>query len=80
MFNHFWTIKKPDEAMSYLAFWCDYAESSNLGPFLKAVKTIKNHWAGIVNYTKSRISNGILEGINSKVQFAKKKSQGLSKY
>jgi transposase len=76
MFNNFWIIEKPDEAMSYLAFWCDYAESSNLSPFLKAVKTIKNHWTGIVNYTKSRISNGILEGINSKVQLAKKRARG----
>lgn len=76
MFNHFWTINEPEEAMSYLAFWCDYAESSNLSPFLKAVKTIKNHWTGIVNYTKSKINNGILEGINSKVQLAKKRARG----
>ena len=76
MFNHFWTIQKSEEAMSYLAFWCDYAENSNLSPFLKTVKTIKNHWTGIVNYTKSRISNGILEGINSKVQLAKKRARG----
>ena len=76
MFNHFWSINEPEEAMSYLAFWCDYAENSNLAPFLKAVKTIKNHWTGIVNYTKSKITNGILEGINSKVQLAKKRARG----
>ncbi|MFT6245624.1 MAG: hypothetical protein ACJA0U_002596 [Salibacteraceae bacterium] len=29
MFNHFWNIKEPEEAMSFLAFWCDYAESTN---------------------------------------------------
>jgi len=76
MFNQFWMINEPEEAMSYLAFWCDYAENSNLSPFLKAVKTIKNHWVGIVNYTKSKINNGILEGINSKVQLAKKRARG----
>jgi transposase len=78
MFNHFWNIniKEPEEAMSYLVFWCDYAENSNLEPFLKTVKMIINHWIGIINYTKSRINNRILEGINSKVQLAKKRARG----
>jgi len=76
MFNHFWFVKEPEEAMSYLAFWCDYAESSHLEPFHKTVKMIKSHWTGINNYTKSKINNGILEGINSKVQLAKKRARG----
>jgi transposase len=76
MFNHFWNIKEPEEAMSFLAFWCDYAETTNLEPFLKTVKMIKSHWTGINNYTKSKINNGILEGINSKVQLAKKRARG----
>jgi transposase len=76
MFKDFWIIENPDEAMGYLAFWCDLAENSNLAPFYKVAKTIKNHWEGIVNYTKSKISNGILEGINSKIQLAKKRARG----
>lgn len=76
MFKDFWNINSPQEAMGYLAFWCDLADSSNLAPFIKASKTIKNHWQGIVNYTQSRISNGILEGINSKIQLAKKRARG----
>jgi transposase len=27
-------------------------------------KTIKRHWEGVLNYFKSRINNGILEGLN----------------
>ena len=76
MFNRFWSIEEPEEAMSYLAFWCDYAENSNLEPFTRTVKMIKRHWTGINNYTKSKINNGILEGINSKVQLAKKRARG----
>ena len=34
------------------------------------------HWSGIVNYTKSKINNGVLEGINSNIQLAKKKARG----
>jgi transposase len=76
MFKDFWNITNPKSAMSYLAFWCDLAESSSLIPFQKAVKTIRNHWDGIVNYTKIRISNGVLEGINCKIQLAKKRARG----
>jgi transposase len=76
MFKDFWDINSSQDAMGYLAFWCDLAENSNLAPFMKASKTIKNHWQGIVNYTQSRISNGILEGINSKIQLAKKRARG----
>lgn len=79
MFKDFWVIKKPQEAMGYLAFWCDLAENSNLAPFIKAAKTIKNHWDGIINYTKSKINNGVLEGINSKIQLAKKRARGYRK-
>jgi transposase len=76
MFKDFWDINDPEEAQGYLAFWCDLAEKSGLTPFYKVSKTIKNHWRGIVNYIKSKINNGILEGINSKVQLAKKRARG----
>lgn len=77
MFKDFWDINQPEEAMSYLAFWCDTAEDSRIQPFVKVTKTIKAHWQGIVNYTKSKINNGILEGINSKIQLAKKRARGF---
>ncbi|MFM6223347.1 MAG: transposase, partial [Dolichospermum sp.] len=76
MFQDFWSINEPEDAMGYLAFWCDLAENSNLAPFHNVSKTIKNHWQGIVNYTHSKINNGILEGINSKIQLAKKRARG----
>ncbi len=34
------------------------------------------HWSGIVNYGTSKINNGVLEGINSKIQLAKKRARG----
>jgi transposase len=39
-------------------------------------KTVKRHWSGIIHFVESRISNGILEGINSKVQLAKRRARG----
>lgn len=77
LFNDFWEIKDKEEAEGYLAFWCDYAVESGIVPFRKAVNTIKAHWIGIINYIESKINNGILEGINSKIQLAKKRARGF---
>ena len=76
MFKDFWDIKEKTEAESYLAFWCDLAQDSGIFPFQKVARTIKAHWSGIVNYIESKINNGILEGINSKIQLAKKRARG----
>ena len=76
LFNDFWELKDKEEAESYLAFWCDLAEESKIQPYIRAANTIKAHWTGIVNYIESRINNGILEGINSKIQLAKKRARG----
>lgn len=76
MFQEFWDISNKEDAESYLAFWCDMAQDSGIFPFMKFVKTIKSHWTGIINYIESKISNGILEGINSKIQLVKRRARG----
>ena len=37
---------------------------------------MKRHWNGIMNYIRSRISNGVLESINSIVQSLKTSARG----
>lgn len=76
LFNDFWDIEDKQEAERYLAFWCDLVDESGIFPFKKVVNTIKAHWSGIINYIESRINNGILEGLNSKIQLAKKRARG----
>lgn len=76
VFNDFWSFKDRETAESFLAFWCDSVDESEVQPFKTFVKTVKSHWSGIVNYIDSKISNGILEGINSKIQLAKSRAQG----
>jgi transposase len=76
LFKDFWEIKNKEEAEGYLAFWCDIAQESGIFPFINVVKTIKAHWSGIINYIESKINNGILEGLNSKIQLAKKRARG----
>jgi len=76
LFTEFWELKDKEEAESYLAYWCDIADESGIQPFIKAANTIRAHWSGIINYIESRINNGILEGLNSKIQLAKKRARG----
>jgi transposase len=44
---------------------------------IQAAKTIKKHWAGVLRWFTSRISNGVLEAINSLIQSAKAKARGF---
>jgi len=77
MFLDVFDIENNDESKGYLKFWCDYVMESGIQPFIKFVNLIKAHWFGIVNYFESRLTNGILEGINSKIQLAKRRARGF---
>jgi transposase len=56
--------------------WYFWATHSRLEPIIEAAKTIKSHWNGVLKWFESRVSNGILEGINSLIQAAKAKARG----
>jgi len=42
----------------------------------KAAQTLKKHEKGILRWFVSKMTNGLLEGINSLVQAAKRKARG----
>lgn len=60
--------------------WYFWATHSRLEPIIKVAKTIKKHWDGVVEWKKSQINNGILEGLNSIVQAAKAKARGFRSF
>jgi transposase len=63
-------------AEAYLKKWYFWATHSRLKPIIDAAKTIKRHWNGILRWFKSRLNNGVLEGLNSLIQAAKAKARG----
>ncbi len=79
MFKDVFQIQDPQEAKGYLKFWCDMANESNIQPCIKFANMIKARWFGIVNYFDTRLTNGILEGINSKIQLLKRRARGYRK-
>jgi transposase len=66
----------PETADAYLRRWHAWAVRSRLPPILTAARAIRRNWAGVLNWFHARISNGILEGLNSLVQAAKAKARG----
>ena len=76
LLREFWEFDHVQRAEAFLLDWRRQVQKSGIMPFIKAANTIKAHWSGILHYVKSRITNGILEGINSKVQLAKKRARG----
>ncbi len=62
-----------------LSKWDNWVSQCNLPAMVETSKTIKNHWQGIVQWKLSSINNGILEGLNSIIQVAKRKARGYGK-
>lgn len=65
-----------DQFVKYLQEWVIWLRKSNLEPMKKVAETIVRHWDGIVRWKQSQINNGILEGLNSVIQAAKRKARG----
>jgi transposase len=45
--------------------------------FIEDFSSLKAHFQGIINYIQSQITNGILEGMNSKIQTIKRVAKGF---
>lgn len=59
-----------------LKAWCQRVKDSKIRPLISFVRTLVNHWKGVINALKMLINNGVSEGINSKIQAAKSKARG----
>jgi transposase len=76
IFNDLWEMPDKLAASKFLTQWCEEVDAAKIPAFMRFAKTVRAHWSGIIHFVESRITNGILEGINSKVQLAKKRARG----
>ena len=67
----------PEDGESLLRRWYYWATHSRLQPIIEFAKTVKRHWEGVVHWFQTKISNGLLEGMNSLIQAAKARSRGF---
>ena len=76
MFLDIFQNNDSEEAKFDLEYWCALVMKSGIQIFIKFVSFVRGHWSGIVNYFDTKLTNGILEGINSKIQLVKRGVQG----
>lgn len=69
-----WHQSNAESAAASLAFWADYAKENLNGD--KIAKSIYAHFEGIINYFNTKLTNGLLEDINNKVQLIKRTARG----
>jgi transposase len=75
-FDSFYELPDPDTAEEYLRRWIAEVDASDLEPLQKFARMLEDHWLGVIRWHHSRISNGLLEGLNSLIQAAKRRARG----
>ena len=78
LFRELYTAGTIEAFESGLKKWYYLASHSRIDAIKEAAATIKRHWDGVMNWIKSKINNGILEGIASLLQAAKARARGYS--
>lgn len=60
--------------------WYSWATHTRLAPVIEAAKTLKRHWHGVLAFIRSRITNGIVEGLTSTIKTALKRAYGFKTF
>jgi transposase len=76
-FQLFWGYRQPSRAKDHLLKWMNSAMRSKLEPFKKFVGMLRSHLDGILAWTKTRLSNGAVEGMNNKIKSISHRSFGF---
>jgi transposase len=66
-----------EDAYAHLDAWLAWASRSRLKPFVKLARTIRKHKAGVLAAIDLELSNGRLEGLNSKIRLLSHRAYGF---
>jgi transposase len=69
--------RQPTRASEHLDSWSQWASRSKLKPFVRLAKTVRKHKQGIVAYTETGLSNGVVEGLNNKIRLVMRRAYGF---
>jgi transposase len=76
-FQLFWGYQQPWRAERHLLKWINSAMRSRLEPFKKFARMLRSHLDGVLAWTKTRLSNGAVEGMNNKIKSISHRSFGF---
>ncbi len=68
---------QPWRAKKRLEEWVAWASRSRLKPFVRAARTVRKHFDGIMAYVKYRLTNGIVEGTNNRLRAIARRAFGF---
>ena len=77
LIRQFWRFEDEGQAKIFLYEWLKECDESGIEPFRKAAQTISKHWTGVTNFTLSRLTSGLAESINRKIQTVKRLARGF---
>jgi len=69
--------QSPQSAPEHLDAWLAWASRSKLDPFIKLARTIRLHRGGILAAIRLGLTNGRLEGLNSRIRLISHRSFGF---
>ena len=72
-----WTFRQGAAVRRFFTRWYDGAIRSRLEPVKKSAAMLKRHLDGVLRYVKHPITNGVAEGLNSKIMSIKRKAGGF---
>ena len=70
-------LADPALAPEHLDAWLAWATRSQLKPFIRLARTLRKHRAGILAAIRLGLSNGRLEGLNSKIRLISHRAFGF---
>jgi len=76
-FQLFWDYRQPARAGEHLRRWMHSAMRSRLEPFKEFVRMLRSHLEGVLAWTKLRVSNGAVEGMNNKIKLVSHRAFGF---
>ena len=74
--RRFWDYRRTAWAERHLRQWLWRASHSRLEPFKKLARTLRTHLDGVLAWTRIRVTNGALEGMNNKVKVISHRAYG----
>ena len=75
-FQAIYIAETAEDFVALLQEWHEWVSNCDIEPMVQVAKMIKAHWDGILRWKETQINNGILEGLNSVIQAAKRKARG----
>lgn len=72
-----WTFRQDAAVRRFFKRWYGWAMRSRLDPVKKVARMIQRHLDGVLRYVPHPITNGVAEGLNSKIMSIKRKAGGF---